>query len=337
MNTLDDIILMGKDAREIRRAMAVKMVLHGFGVRDIEALLNVSDSFVSKWKGVYEEKGAPGLALGYKGSEGYLTGDQRKEVISFLRSKITYTPEELRDYPESEYGVLYKSKQSYYDLLHEGGINWKKNEKTNPKRDEEEVSERRKFIMSKIGESEEDIREGRTVVLMEDECHLLWGDTSGYIWGRKNEKIGVPMTNERERQTYYGAVNVLTGEFHALPYEIGNGANTVSFVKHLEEIYDGSGIILIWDGATYHKYGEMRRYLEESNGGLNEKDWKVTCVLFPPYAPDQNPVEEIWRKGKNFLRRHFYENKTFRDVKESFFNFLTEQVFSFPKLEAYIS
>ncbi|WP_246556411.1 IS630 family transposase [Desulfonema magnum] len=207
----------------------------------------------------------------------------------------------------------------------------------NPKRDDEEVAARRQFIMSRIGESEEEIREGGVVVLMEDECHLLWGDTSGYIWGRKNEKVGVPMTNERERQTYYGAVNVLTGEFHVLPYDIGNGANTVSFVRRLEEIYEGSRIILIWDGATYHKYGEMRRYLEESDGGLNEKDWKVTCMLFPPYAPDQNPVEEIWRKGKNFLRRHFYENKTFGDVKESFLNFLTEQIFSFPKLEAYIS
>jgi hypothetical protein len=47
MNTLDDIIRMGKDAREIGRAIAVKMVLQGFEVRDIEALLNVSDSFVS--------------------------------------------------------------------------------------------------------------------------------------------------------------------------------------------------------------------------------------------------------------------------------------------------
>jgi putative transposase len=250
---------------------------------------------------------------------------------------MTYTPEELRDYLESEYGVLYKSKQSYYDLLHEGGINWKKNENVNPERDEEKVAAQRKIIKDKIRESEEDIRKGDVVVLMEDESHLLWGDTVGYVWGRKNEKVGVPMSNEKERQTYYGAVNVLSGEFHILPYESGNGVNTVSFVKYLEEICKDAKIILIWDGATYHKYGEMRRYLEEINGGLNEKDWKVTCLLFPPYAPDQNPVEEIWRKGKNFLRRHFYENKTFRQVKESFFDFLKEQIFSFPKLKSYIS
>jgi hypothetical protein len=62
---------------------------------------------------------------------------------------------------------------------------------------------------------------------MEDECHLLWGDTLGYVWGKKNEKIETPILNERERQTYYGAINCLTGEFYISPYSSGNGENTV--------------------------------------------------------------------------------------------------------------
>lgn len=49
---------------------------------------------------------------------------------------------------------------------------------------------------------------------MEDECHLLWGDTLGYVWGKRNKKIDVPVLNERERQTYYGAVDCFTGDFH---------------------------------------------------------------------------------------------------------------------------
>ena len=42
---------------------------------------------------------------------------------------------------------------------------------------------------------------------MSDECHLVWGDTCGYVWGKTQERIEVPMTNERERQTYYGALD----------------------------------------------------------------------------------------------------------------------------------
>lgn len=48
---------------------------------------------------------------------------------------------------------------------------------------------------------QQEIASGELVVLMEDECHLLWGDTLGYIWGRMNAKIAVPITNEKERQT----------------------------------------------------------------------------------------------------------------------------------------
>jgi len=72
------------------------------------------------------------------------------------------------------------------------------------------------------------------------------------------------------------------------------------------------------------------------NQGLEEKDWKVTCMLFAPYAPDQNPVEDVWLQGKNFLRRHFYKNKTFQQVKESFFNFLNKKVFNFEKSSWYL-
>jgi len=48
------------------------------------------------------------------------------------------------------------------------------------------------------------------VVFFQDECHLLWGDLCGYIWGETKARIEVPIVNERERQTYYGAVNFYT-------------------------------------------------------------------------------------------------------------------------------
>ena len=41
---------------------------------------------------------------------------------------------------------MYESKQSYYDLLHEGRMSWKKTEKMNPKREESEVVPRREEI-----------------------------------------------------------------------------------------------------------------------------------------------------------------------------------------------
>ena len=55
----------------------------------------------------------------------------------------------------------------------------------------------------------------------------------------------------------------------------------------------------------------MKAYLGEINKGLDPDDWKVSCMLFAPRAPEQNPVEDIWLAGKNWIRKHFIENNTF--------------------------
>ncbi|MBK9040662.1 MAG: helix-turn-helix domain-containing protein [Bdellovibrionales bacterium] len=43
------------------------MLIHNFKTKEICALLDVSDSFVSKWKVICENEGAEGLRVNYKG------------------------------------------------------------------------------------------------------------------------------------------------------------------------------------------------------------------------------------------------------------------------------
>ena len=117
------------------------------------------------------------------------------------------TVDELASYITETFGVTYSSKQSYYDLLHEAGMRRKKTQKVNPKRNEEAVLEKRQEIKKKLQDNEEDIKSTRLVVLLEDECHLVWKDALGYVWSQKGKRAQVPMTNERERQTYYGVIN----------------------------------------------------------------------------------------------------------------------------------
>ena len=164
----------------------------------------------------------------------------------------------------------------------------------------------------------------------------MWGDTIGYGWGRRNERTAIPIKNINQRQTSYGVMNLYNHEFIVTPYEGGNGESTVSFLKYLQALHPDKKLIIIWDGASYHCSEEVQTYLTQVNQGLEEKDWTVTCLLFAPHAPDQNPVEDVWLQGKNFLRRHFYENKTFQQVKSSFFNFLNKKVFNFEKSKWYL-
>ena len=134
MLTLKNIIDTG-DSREIKRALAVKMVILGFKVKDICDALEISVAFVSKWKIIYEKEGAKGLLLHYKGGPKFLTDVQRREICFHLKDKPHYSIEELRDLLERRYGVVYQSKQSYYELLKEAGLSWHRTQAVNPKRD----------------------------------------------------------------------------------------------------------------------------------------------------------------------------------------------------------
>lgn len=166
---------------------------------------------------------------------------------------------------------------------------------------------------------------------------MLWGDTTGYVWGRRNEKTEVPIQNIKQRQTYYGALNLYNRDFVLMPHDAGNEENTVAFIKHLQDLNPGKKLILIWDGASYHRSEAVQVYLKKMNEDLEEQEWKVTCLLFAPHAPEQNPVEDVWLRGKNFLRKHFYKNKTFRQVKNSFCDFINQQIFDFNKINWYLN
>ena len=146
MESLDAIINHSWDAREVKRALSVKMSLQGASSAAVCALLNVSPQYVSKWRGHYEAKGAPGLLLGYQGSPSYLSGEQREAVRQWIQAHPTLTPAAVRDYLQEQYGVVYSSRQSYYALMQAAGWSYHKSEPRNPKRDEAQVQERRAEI-----------------------------------------------------------------------------------------------------------------------------------------------------------------------------------------------
>ncbi len=149
MKTLDDIIDNSTDPRELKRAISVKMLHTGMPPKVIVNLLNVSEQFVSKWKIRYEQEGVDSLQVAYQGKAPYLNADQQQAVVVWIQAQETITIEALRDYIEREYGVIYRSKQSYYDLLSAGGMSYHRSIADNPKRDEEQIMHKREEIKKK--------------------------------------------------------------------------------------------------------------------------------------------------------------------------------------------
>lgn len=72
-----------------------------------------------------------------------------------------------------------------------------------------------------------------------------------------------------------------------------------SFVNDRLAPYPNSRIALIWDGATYPRAKEMKAYLESLNQGLDESNWKITCIRFAANDLKQNPIEDIGCRGSD--------------------------------------
>jgi putative transposase len=121
MEELLEFISTARDARELKRALAVKLTLEGYVHAEIIKILNVTSGFISKWKQAYKAYGVDGILLGYQGSTGYLYKEQRQEVIEWLQQKDHWLLEELSTHLYQKYDVEFKSRQSYYDLFTQAG------------------------------------------------------------------------------------------------------------------------------------------------------------------------------------------------------------------------
>jgi transposase len=146
MINVDEIINESKDVREVKRALSVKMVQHGIPPTQISHILNVSVQYVSKWKVKYDTEGLSSLFISYKGSKGYLTPEQKQEVLRWISQHQVMKIEEVITHIEQQYQVIYQSKQSYYDLLDQGGMSYHRSEPMNPKHNTDTVLERREEI-----------------------------------------------------------------------------------------------------------------------------------------------------------------------------------------------
>ncbi len=66
---LKTLIHSNPDPRELKRALAVQMVQQDYPYLDIQAVLQVSLGFISKWKQRFEAEGVQGLRLRYQGAK----------------------------------------------------------------------------------------------------------------------------------------------------------------------------------------------------------------------------------------------------------------------------
>lgn len=144
ISLLREFIRSNPDARELKRALAVKMAIEEKPYSEITRLLEINKSFISYWKQRFHEEGIEGIKLGYRGAKSFLTVEEQLEVMNWLQTRNYWNLDELVTHLELNYDVVYQSKQSYYDLFSDAKISWKRSQKLNPKSNPELVKKNEK-------------------------------------------------------------------------------------------------------------------------------------------------------------------------------------------------
>ena len=119
------------------------------------------------------------MKLQYKGSTGYLNREEKEETVEWIINQEVWDISELESYLIEKYDVLFKSRQSYYEILKIARLSWQKRKIQNPKKDSELVKQKNKEIGDLLKKNREEIESGKLVVYIIDEFHLLYQDICG--------------------------------------------------------------------------------------------------------------------------------------------------------------
>lgn len=135
-----------------------------------------------------------------------------------------------------------------------------------------------------------------------DPVHQLHNTINGKCWQTKGGKntIMLPSNTGRKRITILGAINPINFCFTSLTLEgMVDKIVTKSVLDNIKKTYnDGKPIEIIMDNATYNRSYEVQDYAVELG---------ITIKYLPPYSPNLNLIERVWKFLKRKLKNKYIE------------------------------
>ncbi len=143
-----------------------------------------------------------------------------------------------------------------------------------------------------------------------DEARLGTHSKLGHGWFPKGARSRVSVKLGFKNFYVYGAIEPASGEAFTLLLPSVNTQTMSAFLQELAQRYPEEKIILVMDGAGWHK---SKKLCIPKN---------IAIIFLPPYCPELNPVERFWLyMKKEILRNKFYDSlDQLKDVTCSFLN-----------------
>lgn len=307
---LEAIIADGKrKSAEIRRAQAVLLLGKGVDVGIVLTTTRLSKSRIFAIYAAYMKKGASALKDKRQGKpKELLKKKQRDEIIEIVKTKMPndlginapfWTTGILGRWIEQQYDVTYKSKTSLYLVFRKASFTYHKPERRYHEHNEKEVRAWRRKVKSTIKQHLDD---PKTVVLAADEMILTTRTTTQKVWLPSGEAPYVEVSNSSiERRQVYGFLNLKDGTEHAFKAIKQNMHVTAEILKQVRALYPEQKIVLIWDNAGWHRGSVVMEFVTQ--------DGHIEVIHFPKYAPEENPQEHVWKRGRSEVtHNHFIED-----------------------------
>lgn len=147
--------------------------------------------------------------------------------------------------------------------------------------------------------------------MYQDEVHFQAQTTITSGWYKKGSAPKVKSLPGRDKVSYSGFVRPDTGQLFVVKPTWFDYKTTIDSIRLYIEAFplrDGCRFAMIMDNATWHKKA-IRMIEDESNTEYADIREKVDFVKLPPYSPDLNPIEQVWR----ITRRENTHNRFFKD------------------------
>ncbi|GGB51827.1 hypothetical protein GCM10011409_31750 [Lentibacillus populi] len=107
-------------------------------------------------------------------------------------------------------------------------------------------------------------------------------------WFLKGQQRIIPTYGQHRGVKLIGTLNYETGEVFCTEEEKYDAVAFLNFLKDILKHYPSGKIVMILDNARIHHAKLLRPFLEEN------KD-RLELVYLPPYSPQLNLVEGLWK------------------------------------------
>jgi transposase len=289
----------GGDFRTLIRLTALLAYYKKQPIDRIVLCFSISVKSLKRWIKRYESKGIDFIHdEARSGRPSRLNPEQQELIKKGIQesNQRVWVARHLVVLIQTLYGVLY-SVGYLPQLLKKIGLSFHKAVTILIKRDNEK---RRIWIQQTLPEIyQKKFKEGWRI-FWQDEVGFQTEGTLAYTWGLRGQPTAIANYGRHGRINMIGAFELGTGLFYGVKTSFKvNAMRFRRFICHLKREMRTDKILLICDNASFHKAKWLTAW------ATKQKEWLQLSFL-PPYSPDFNPIERLWRWIKTNTVRHDY-------------------------------